>query len=203
MVIIEAAGAGFSAGADLLEDLPEDFDAGREIEERIKPTFMAIMNAPKPYIAAVNGGAVGVGCGLAMACDLTLMASDGFFLFAFAGLGLAPDGGTSWHLVRQIGRKRAFDILTGGQRITAQECHALGLVNAVVAPDELSKAARERARNLADKPWRGVAFAKQAVGQAALLSVGDLMSLEARLQSEAFASEEFRAAAQAFRSARP
>lgn len=197
-VIIEGAGDGFSSGADLFEELPDDFDSGREIERVIKPMLLGIMESPKPYIAAVNGGAVGIGCGLALACDMIVMTQDAYMLFAFAAVGLSPDGGTSWQLVQHVGPKRAFEILTSGERLTAESCFQLGLASRIVEPGMLGETCRELALRLVAKPIMGVSCAKKAVGSVSHMDVGAAISMEAMMQSAAFNGQEFRAARLAF-----
>lgn len=197
-VVIEGAGASFSAGADLTEQVPDDFDAGAEIDRVIKPVLERIAGSDKPYVAAANGAVAGVGCGLALACDLVVMATDAYLLFAFSSIGLAPDGGTSWQLLRQVGHRVAFDLLTGGERIPAERCLTLGLANQLVAPEELAAAARARAHGLAAKPTLGIAFAKRALRQACDVDLGTAISLEAALQAEAMRGADFQAARRAF-----
>ena len=88
---------------------------------------MAISEAPKPFISAVNGAAAGIGSSFAMACDLTVMADNAYIYQAFMAIALVPDGGATWHLVRQLGRKRAFEVIVEGEKMSAARCLELGL----------------------------------------------------------------------------
>lgn len=197
-VIIEGAGESFCAGADLNDEFPADFDASANIDKYLKPTLLGIMDSEKPYIAALNGAAVGVGCGLALACDKIVMADDGYMLFAFANIGLAPDGGTSWYLLHLLGAKRAFEMLTCGERISAQTCLGLGLVNHITASGELAAESRRAAAKLIGKPRMGIACAKHALSAARHMDIGEAISFEGKLQNDATQSPEFQAALKAF-----
>src|SRR5260370_23066975 len=143
-VVLTGAGQSFCAGADLTEQLPTNFLAQQQIDDEYKPILTAITNSPKPYISAVNGAAAGIGCAVAMACDLTVMAADAYYMQAFVGIGLIPDGGMSWHLLHQLGRKRAFELIVTGEKVPAQRCQGLGLINRTTAADRGMQEAMQR-----------------------------------------------------------
>ncbi len=130
VVVLTGEGRGFSAGADLADGVPPLVQ--QQIDEEYKPVLMAISEAPKPFISAVNGAAAGIGSSFAMACDLTVMADNAYIYQAFMAIALVPDGGATWHLVRQLGRKRAFEVIVEGERMSAARCLELGLANRVV-----------------------------------------------------------------------
>ncbi len=99
-VVLTGAGRAFSSGADL-KDISTDTtpdgrpDVYKTLTERYHPIMHAIREMPKPVIAAVNGPAVGIGCSLALCCDLIVAAESAYFLLAFVNIGLVPDGGSS------------------------------------------------------------------------------------------------------------
>jgi 2-(1,2-epoxy-1,2-dihydrophenyl)acetyl-CoA isomerase len=98
-VLVTGAGRGFSSGADLKAgfDPAEDGmpDIKKELHEIYHPAIAAVRRLPKPVVAAVHGPAVGIGCSLAIACDLVLAAESSYFGLAFVNIGLMPDGGST------------------------------------------------------------------------------------------------------------
>ena len=108
-VVLTGTGRAFCAGADLLEtaENPGDFRVEDQLNGEYKPILLEMNRAGKPWIAAVNGAAAGIGSAFAMNCDLVVMAENAYIYQAFAAIGLVPDGGVTWHLVRTLGRHRA------------------------------------------------------------------------------------------------
>lgn len=167
-VVVTATGRGFCAGADL-RGTP---DAGRErvagdvartIRRGAQRFVAAVMDCEKPVIAAVNGTAAGIGAHLALACDLVLAAEGARFIEVFVRRGLVPDGGGAYLLPRLVGPQRAKELMFFGDALPAADAERLGLVNRVVAADELEKTAREWAERLAQGPTRAIALTKQLV----------------------------------------
>ena len=146
-VLITGAGRGFSSGADLKEQgAGAVADDGRPDTKRIlhdvyHPILLAIRNMPKPVVAAVNGPAVGIGCSLALGCDLILAAESAYFGLAFVNIGLMPDGGSTAFVPAAVGKARAFELALLGERVSAQQALDWGLINRVVKPESLSKEA--------------------------------------------------------------
>ena len=139
VVVLTGAGRAFSAGADLAE-MPEDksnFRVEDQLNGEYKPALMEIHEAPKPWISAINGPCAGIGSAFGMVCDLTVMADDAYIYQAFAAISLVPDGGATWHLVRTLGRKRAYEVIVTGEKIRADKCLQWGLCNRVVPADKL------------------------------------------------------------------
>ena len=123
-VLITGAGRGFSSGADLRElgggaATPEERpDAVYQPADRdLPPDHGGIREMPKPVVAAVNGPAVGIGCSLALCCDLIVAAESAYFLLAFVNIGLVPDGGSSLWLPTRIGMARAIELCMLGERL--------------------------------------------------------------------------------------
>src|ERR1700732_4723488 len=111
-VLVTGAGRGFSSGADLKAgfDPAEDGmpDIRTELHDIYHPAIAGLRRLPKPGVAAVNGPAVGIGCSLALACDLVLAAESAFFGLAFVNIGLMPDGGSTLFVPAAVGKGRAF-----------------------------------------------------------------------------------------------
>lgn len=153
-VVITGAGKAFCAGADLAE-IVEGYKSngpnlGAVLDNHFHPAVLALVNCRVPTVAAINGAAAGAGLGLALGCDLRLMSSASFMMSAFAGIGLAPDSGTTWWLPHHVGVARALEITLTNRRVTAKEALALGLCLEVNEPDELIAAAMKQANGLAE-----------------------------------------------------
>jgi 2-(1,2-epoxy-1,2-dihydrophenyl)acetyl-CoA isomerase len=198
VVILTGVGRAFCAGADLTETLPEGASVEDGLNEQYKPVLMAISNAPKPWISAVNGAAAGIGSAFAMACDLTLMAEDAYLYQAFAAIGLIPDGGATWHLVHTIGRKKAFELIAFGEKLKAADCLQLGLCNKVVPADKLMEEAKAMAIILASKAPLSLRYAKEAMNAAMSHDLANTISIEARLQEICANSDDAKEGGQAF-----
>ena len=129
---ITGAGRGFSSGADLKdigsgETTPEGApDVYKTLTERYHPIMEAIRELPKPVVAAVNGPAVGIGCSLALCCDLIVAAESAYFLLAFVNIGLVPDGGSSLFLPTRVGMARASELSMLGERLPARARRSSG-----------------------------------------------------------------------------
>ena len=192
VVVVTGAGRAFSAGADLA-DVPEDkatFRVEDQLNGEYKPMLMEIHEASKPWISAINGPCAGIGSALGMVCDLTVMAEDAFIYQAFAAISLIPDGGATWHLVRTLGRKRAYEVIVTGEKIRADKCLQWGLCNRVVPADKLLEDTLVWAQELANKAPLSLRYAKQALNAAIEESVSDTISGEAKLQHVCMGSED-------------
>jgi methylglutaconyl-CoA hydratase len=149
-VLLTGAGKAFCSGMDLdnLKQL-----TGRTHEQDLKDSetmaalFRALYDCPKPTIAAVNGPAIAGGTGLATLCDFTLAAPEAKFGYTEVRIGFVPAIVSSF-LIANIGEKRARDLLLTGRIFGAEEAHRLGLVNEIVAPEQLLPRARELAMQL-------------------------------------------------------
>src|SRR5271165_5918382 len=165
-LLITGAGRAFSSGADL-KDLSGDTtpdgrpDVYRTLTERYHPIMHAIREVPKPVLAAVNGPAVGIGCSLALCCDLILAAESAYFLLAFVNIGLVPDGGSSLFVPARVGMARASELAMLGERLGAPEALAWGLINRVVPDARLEQETAALAARLAGGPTRSYAGTKR------------------------------------------
>jgi 2-(1,2-epoxy-1,2-dihydrophenyl)acetyl-CoA isomerase len=141
-VVLTGRGRGFCVGQDLSAE-HELVDAHATVALTYNPIVRAIDEMPKPVVAAVNGLAVGAGFGLALACDLRIAGESASFAASFSKVGLVPDSSVSWYLVRELGRARAFELAVTGRSLSARQAFDLGLLNEVVADDELAGRAQE------------------------------------------------------------
>lgn len=201
-VLLTGAGRGFSSGADLsagFEPTPEGHpDVHTALVERYHPIITGLRELPKPVIAAVNGGAVGIGCSLALSADLVLAAESAYFLLAFVNIGLVPDGGSSAFIPARIGFTRALEMAFLGERLHAPRALEWGLINAVHPDDELAAAADALAARLAAGPTRSYAGAKRQLEAWAYDGLAEQLELEADVQQEQAATRDFAEGALAF-----
>jgi 2-(1,2-epoxy-1,2-dihydrophenyl)acetyl-CoA isomerase len=197
VVVLTGAGRAFCTGQDVTaaEELQ---DAGATVRDTYNPLVVAIREMPKPVIAAVNGPAVGAGLGLALSCDLRLLADGAYLACSFSRVALVPDTGTTVVLLRQLGHALAFDAARTARRIEADEALGRGLVNEVVEGSALLERALELAAELAQGPALAYALTKQLLVTAADDDEYRVLELEANSQGLAAASEEHAAAIAAF-----
>jgi len=171
-VVLTATGEGFCTGADLRagrrppapkpEGAPDRImgDASRMIRRGAQRLVSAVLDCEKPVVAAVNGTAAGIGAHLAFACDLVVAADSARFIEVFVRRGISPDGGGAYLLPRLVGLQKAKELVFFGDDLPAAQAERLGLVNRVVARDELEQAAGELAGRLASGPTKAIGMAK-------------------------------------------
>jgi len=201
-VVVTGAGRAFSSGADLkagFEAAPDGVpDVRAALTERYHPIITGIRTMPKPVVAAVNGPAVGIGCSLALACDLVLAAESAYFLLAFVNIGLVPDGGSSVLVPERVGFARAAEMAMLGERVPARQALEWGLVNRVVPDAALAGEARALADRLAAGPTRSYAGSKRQLNAWRFARMEAQLELEASIQQEMAGSGDFREGVQAF-----
>jgi 2-(1,2-epoxy-1,2-dihydrophenyl)acetyl-CoA isomerase len=201
-VLITGAGRGFSSGADLKEGFePADDgmpDIKTELHELYHPAIAGVRRLPKPVVAAVNGPAVGIGCSLALACDLVMAAESAFFGLAFVNIGLMPDGGSTAFVPPAVGKARAFQMALLGERIPAAKALEWGLANWVHPDDELMDRANALVEALAAGPTRSYASSKEALNRFIYGDLDAQLDLEAELQHALGRSKDFVEGAAAF-----
>jgi 2-(1,2-epoxy-1,2-dihydrophenyl)acetyl-CoA isomerase len=180
-IVITGEGRAFCSGADLRGGSGER-EFRRVLAAEYNPLITAVRELPKPVIAAVNGVAAGAGMSLALACDLVYAADDARFVLAFLRIGLVPDSGLTRTLVRALGRHRAAALIFSGEPLGAGEAQAVGLVNGVVAADQLSAAVRAAAVTLASGPTAAIGLAKRAINHAEDALLSESLGMEAALQ---------------------
>ena len=190
VAILAANGRSFCAGADLRSELGPGRTTADHLNEDHRPVLLAIADAPKPWISAVQGAAAGIGSAYAMNCDLTVMADDAYIYQAFAAIGLIPDGGATWHLANTLGRKRAYELIATGEKLPAERCLEWGLCNRVVPRDELMDKTLSWARELAERAPLSLRYAKQAVRVAVTSDLPQTYDCEVELQMICTDSED-------------
>jgi 2-(1,2-epoxy-1,2-dihydrophenyl)acetyl-CoA isomerase len=211
-VLITGAGRGFSSGADLKEqrnarasdsatrEMPDSGvpDLSSRLKEVYHPIITGLREMPKPAIAAVNGPAVGIGCSLALACDLVLAAESAYLLLAFVNIGLVPDGGSSVFVPARAGAGRAAAMAMLGERVPAPQASVWGLVDVLTSDDTFAEEVDKLAERLATGPTRSYAAAKAQLNARVYAGLDEQLELEASYQDEMAGSADFAEGVTAF-----
>jgi len=197
IIVINGNGKSFCAGPDLAEVANASclYDL---IEDDYKRIFARLLSSSKPVIAAVNGATAGVGASITLACDLIIMGENAFLFLAFANMGLIPDGGICWQLARQLGAKRAYQLIAEAARIPAQDCVDWGLANKVVADDCLLSEAQTWAERLTRSAPLTMKYSKHVLQQAMNAEYMDTMRMESGIQQMCYKTEDSKEAIKAF-----
>ncbi len=206
-VLITGAGRGFSSGADLkagFDPADDGFpDIRKELDDTYHPAIVGVRRLPKPVVAAVNGPAVGIGCSLALACDLVMAAESAYFGLAFVNIGLMPDGGSTAFVPPSVGKSRAFQMALLGERVRAPQALEWGLVNWVYPDDRLLEEAATLVAHLAAGPTRSYASSKRALNRFIYGDLDGQLELEAELQHALGRTRDFMEGVTAFVEKRP
>jgi 2-(1,2-epoxy-1,2-dihydrophenyl)acetyl-CoA isomerase len=199
---ITGNGRAFSSGADLRDLTGQDLTADGHLDVRktlttvYHPILELLRTMPKPTVAAVNGPAAGIGCSLALSCDLVAAAQSAYLLLAFVKIGLVPDGGAL--VGARVGAARAAEMAMLGEPVSAARAREWGLVNRVVADDELDDHVGRVLDGLAAGPTRSYAGTKRQLNAALYAGIEDQLALEADIQQQLVASADFREGVAAF-----
>ena len=201
-VVITGAGRAFSSGADLKQGFEATEsghpDVGSALRDVYHPVILGVRHLPKPVIAAVNGAAAGIGCSLALACDLVVARESAYFLLAFVNIGLVPDGGSSAFVPARAGLPRAAEMALLGEKIPAAQALQWGLVNRVWADDAFQDEVDGLAARLAAGPTGSYAGTKRQLNAWGYQRLEEQLELEATLQEQSVRSGDFQEGVSAF-----
>ena len=194
VVVITGAGRAFCAGGDIAfmaelmqrrdaEEFSRILGAGRRV-------ILAIRQMSKPVIASINGPASGAGCNLAFACDMRIASNTATFSQSFAKVGLHPDWGGTYFLPRLVTPNKACEMFFLGETIDAAEAMRLGIVNQVVAPEELEAATQQLAQRLRAAAPIALAAAKHSVYMSQTAELEEMLRYETEAQLRCFESDD-------------
>jgi 2-(1,2-epoxy-1,2-dihydrophenyl)acetyl-CoA isomerase len=200
VVVVTGAGKAFCSGQDL-KDAPTG--SGKRslrdsLERRYNPLIRAIRKLPKPVIASVNGVAAGAGASLALACDYRIMAESAKLIEVFVRIGLVPDSGSSWLLVKNCGVAKAFELAALGEDIPAKKAVELSLANKSVPDSELEAETRKIANTFASGPTKAYGYIKRMMDRAAAVSLDEALDYEVFMQEAAGRTQDYANAVAAF-----
>jgi enoyl-CoA hydratase len=197
-IIVTGAGRAFVAGADIAELAEQKPGDARARALRGQAVYRRIESSPKPFIAAVNGFALGGGCELALACHIRIASETAKFGQPEVKLGLLPGYGGTQRLARLVGRGQALELLLTGETIGAAEAYRLGIVNRVVPPTELIHVATSIMRQILANGPVAVAMCLDAVDRGLSLPLDDGLALEASYFGLLAATSDAREGTRAF-----
>ena len=202
VLVLTGAGRGFCAGQDLSDRSVAPGaaapDLGESIEKYYGPLVLALRRLPIPVICAVNGVAAGAGANIPLACDIVLAARSASFVEAFCKLGLIPDTGGTYFLPRLLGSARATALAMLGDKLSAEQAAAWGLIWKCVDDDQLAAETDALARHFAQAPTLGLARTKQALQASGLNSLETQLDLERDFMRELGRSADYREGVAAF-----
>jgi 2-(1,2-epoxy-1,2-dihydrophenyl)acetyl-CoA isomerase len=211
VVVITGAGRGFCAGLELT---PENLNASRESQQSSRQArlddlgwvgrwVLSIVNCDRPVIAAINGPAVGAGCGLTLASDIRLMSEGATISTGYARVGLSPDAGVSYYLPRLVGLSRATELILTARDIKPAEAERIGLVSRVFPSENFAESVALFARRLASGPPIALTIAKRLL----INSIETDLQMQLRREisgiMQCFATEDVTEAMRAFAEKRP
>jgi 2-(1,2-epoxy-1,2-dihydrophenyl)acetyl-CoA isomerase len=206
-VLLTGAGRAFCTGADL-KDGAADAQAGKldtdtVLRQWYHPIVTTIREMEKPVVTAVNGPAAGAGVSLALAGDLVVAAESAYFMLAFVGIGLVPDGGASLFVPSRIGFTRAAEMALLGERVPAAKAAEWGLINYAWPDAEFVKKADDLLRRLAEGPTRSYAGSKRELNSWLYDRMAAHLDLEASIQHDLASSADLMEGVTAFLEKRP
>jgi len=185
-------------GADLADFVGMDSERRKERYRFINEQVPRFYLLDRPVIAAINGPAAGAGLSLACACDIRVASDAAFFAPGFIGIGLVPDAGGTYFITRILGQARAFEWMSSGRRLSAEEALGYGLVTEAIPADAFEERVAEYAAALAAMPTKAIGWNKRLFDHATTATLDEQLELEAQLQAAAVQTGDFAEGVAAF-----
>lgn len=201
-VVLTGDGKAFCSGADL-SGFVDEYDNGgpdlaKHLDEEFHPMVNAIGTCSVPVVAAVNGVAAGAGMGLALGCDLRVMAESAYLTSSFTAIGLVPDSGSTWLLPHHVGASVALEMALTNRRMPASEALDRGLCVEVSPDEEVVERAVDYARKLADLPTDALVTTRRLIHGSSTLTFAEGLEAEKREQGRLGKTPEHREGVKAF-----
>ncbi len=194
VIILTGAGGNFCSGADLagggVQD-PKQHDVTKHLKEEVHPIVLAIRHIDIPVIAKVRGVAAGLGLNFALACDMVFATPDVLFSQIFTNIALSSDGGGAYFMPRMMGYKKAFELMVNASKIKAEEALALGMINQIIAEEEIDNYVQNMAEKLATGPFVAIQCTKANLREGVSGTLESTLNLEAENQARNFQTEDF------------
>ena len=203
-VYITGRGKAFCSGQDLAEAIdPNGPELTRIVSEHYNPIILKMRQCMKPILVAVNGVAAGAGANIALAGDVVVAARSASFIQAFSKIGLIPDSGGTYTLPRLVGFGKASALMMLGDKVTADEAEAMGMIYKVFDDADFSDSSYAIAKTLGKMPTRGLALTKKALNKSATNDLVTQLKLEDELQTQAGTTHDYEEGVKAFLEKRP
>ncbi len=202
VLLLTGAGRGFCAGQDLSDRAVAPggapVDLGASIDRNYKPLVLALRSMPVPTVCAVNGVAAGAGANLALACDIVVATRSASFIQAFCRIGLVPDSGGTYWLPRLVGTARAIGLAMLGDKVSAEQAAAWGMIWQAVDDAAFGEAVEKLLAQLAAAPTKGLVATRRAIHASSSNALEAQLDLERDLQRELGYGEDYREGVAAF-----
>ena len=199
VLVITGEGRAFCSGQDLKSIAgSSNRSLSDSLYKRYNPMIKAMRNMEKPIICRLNGVAAGAGASLAFACDFIIASEHASFVEAFVGVGLVLDSGSCYFLPRLVGTQRAFEMATMGNKIKAAQAFEWGMVNRLVAHEELDASTAEVANYYANAPTKAIGMMKKMLNKSSTSSLEEMLQYEAYCQEIAGRSTDYKEGVSAF-----
>lgn len=200
--LLTGSGRGFCSGADLA-NLGQTMDPTNSVHirkwvNRMHEVLLKLFEMEIPWVAAVNGPAVGVGCNFALACDLVMMSEEAYFYWAFTKRGLMVDGGGTWLLPHLVGLQRAKQMALLPEKVSASDALSLGIASSVTPQDQLMEKAADTAQRLAQGPTVAYGITKTAMNRSLSHTFREALAYEAQGQGINVRTEDVQEGIMAF-----
>ena len=206
-LLLTGTGRGFCAGQDLADravtPAESPVDLGASIDNNYRPLVLTLRNLPLPVVCAVNGVAAGAGANIALACDLVVATRSASFVQAFCRIGLIPDAGGTFFLPRLVGTARAMGLALLGDKLTAEQAEAWGLIWKCVDDDVFEFTVDALLAQLAQAPTGGLAAIKRTLHASAANTLEQQLTLERDTQRTLGRSADYAEGVSAFLAKRP
>lgn len=204
-LVLTGCGRGFCAGGDIKGmqkrmSAPADEVAfnGWKRQQRVHHAVSLLLNLPKPTIAAVNGAATGLGCDMALSCDFIVSSQEASFAMSYIARGLIPDGGGMYFLPRRVGLVKAKELIFSGRTVMPPEALSIGMVDRVVAHQDLLSNAQDWAQELSSGSPTALGLSKSIINSTFELTQDQVFAMGSQAQGICYTSKEHQASVAAF-----
>ncbi|MBK7869446.1 MAG: enoyl-CoA hydratase/isomerase family protein [Saprospiraceae bacterium] len=198
-IYLRGEGKAFCAGQDLQEVTSENGPSLTTIlSEHYNPIITRIREIEKPIVAAINGVAAGAGANIALACDVVVASESASFIQAFSKIGLIPDSGGTFFLPRLIGWQRASALMMLGDKVSAKDAEAMGMIYKAFSDEEFLAEAWKIVETLSQMPTKGLGYTKRALNQSLSSDLSRQLAIEDELQSAAGQTKDYEEGVKAF-----
>lgn len=198
-IYVSAVGKAFCAGQDLAEAIdPQGPELEKIVREHYNPIIIRMRKIEKPIVVAVNGVAAGAGANIALAGDIVLAAKSASFIQAFSKIALIPDSAGTFILPRLVGMQRALALTMLGDKVSADEAVAMGMIYKSFPDETFENDTKQIAINLAQMPTKGLGLTKRLMNETYNNTLVQQLDREKDVQVEAGSTEDFKEGVNAF-----